>query len=215
MREDAMEELWGGLGGSDVRVVPEAEVVRRAVRMRRRRRAVVTGGSLLVTLAIVVAVVVGFGGQQGEVIDQRPPVPPGQELRSDEYGVTFTVPDSWTPTAGYDGNAWSGPGGFVVLGAASGGQTLEESARTQADHHLRPFGTAPTIEPLTVAGRPARLVLPSADAPPLLQDRSPALVLVTYPRPVTIGSGTYAYLSLTADAEHVRAIADSIRWPRS
>lgn len=126
------------------------------------------------------------------------------------YHLEFRHPPEWTRLQGYDERC-GGDGGFVqVLGLGGPGWTVDDAAEHIASHVLRPYGSAPTIESIMVDGVDARLILPSADQAPEMR-RESALV-IGMPTPVEIGGHSYHFVQVVADAEHVRAVASSLRF---
>jgi hypothetical protein len=104
---------------------------------------------------------------------------------------------------------YAGPDGFFRIDAMDG-ETLGHVARSEAYHILRPYGSHPTIEPLLIRGRDARLILPSADQPVGMDDQ--AALIVSYPRPVPCGMQSCRFFALLADEGHIRAMGDRLRF---
>ncbi len=126
------------------------------------------------------------------------------------FRVEFRYPPTWTVEAGYD-QRWSGPDGFVqVLAFDGSGMTVQQAAELIASHHLQPYGSHPTIEPITVDGVEGRLILPSADQAPEMKNA--ASVIVAPPSPIVLDTGTYHYLQIDADVAHIRDIAASAQF---
>ncbi len=82
------------------------------------------------------------------------------------YGVTLKHPPGWRPVPGYGDSSerHGGEDGFFQLGAAvvvgpgaPPPSTLDDVAREEASHKLKPYGSRPTSERLRVAGREPRL----------------------------------------------------------
>lgn len=148
------------------------------------------------------------GAQPGEVV-QMPGV-----YQNDAFKISLHYPSGWRRLEGdpASGEKIGGAEGHFSTGAlASGGLSLDELARSEADHVLQPFGSRPTIEAIEVQGREARLVLPSPDQPRLLPDE-PAwgMLLVPYPRPVLVEKTLADYFTLYADLDHLRPLAGSL-----
>jgi len=124
------------------------------------------------------------------------------------FGITLQYPADWQPVPGYD-RKYAGPDGFFQLSAIwSAGATIDQVAEDDAHHKLQPYGSEPTIEPLQVQGREARLILPSADQPEATKGQTG--MIVHLPQPIEISGHKYDYLILWADQEHVREIAETI-----
>jgi hypothetical protein len=123
-------------------------------------------------------------------------------------GVTLRYPADWQPVPGYD-RKHAGLGGFFQLSAISGaGATIDQVAEDDAYHKLQPYGSEPTIEPLRLQAREARLILPSADQPPAMKGQ--AGLIVHLPQPIEMSGHKYDYLILWSDEEHIREIAQTI-----
>jgi hypothetical protein len=126
------------------------------------------------------------------------------------YGVTFSYPATWTGVPG-DPNRTEGADGFFVIDAAGGADTdLTALCESQNNPDLLPYGTAPTITYITVAGQPACLITPSADQPAEMGGQ--AALIVTYPAPVTLDDGAlYYHFVLYAEQAHIMdPLADSL-----
>jgi len=100
---------------------------------------------------------------------------------SRKYSVRLRYPSGWARDPRY-GERFAGEDGFFQLSAVGGeGLTLDGAAEGEALHKLRPYGSRPQVEKLRVAGRDARLVLPSEDQPEEMGGQ--AALIVGYPRP--------------------------------
>jgi TolB protein len=69
------------------------------------------------------------------------------------------------------------------------------------------------VQRLQIHGRPACLILPSAD-----QDRAMermAALIVRYPKSIRIKGADYNHFMLYADKEHIRQIANTVRFTMS
>lgn len=123
------------------------------------------------------------------------------------YKVTFGYPADWTPVSE---ERYEGTDGFFMVGAVGGPMVIQEVCQNEAFHVLRPYGTSPTIQRLTLRGQEACLILPSTDQPQEM--RGQAALIVRYPAPVTIGGQVYQYFILYADRNHIREFADSLEF---
>ncbi len=127
---------------------------------------------------------------------------------SSAYGVSLRYPADWASVAGYD-ERFAGEDGFVQLGAVGGaGLSLAEICALEYDHVLQPYGSKPSVQTLSVSDREACLVRPSADQPREMERQ--AVVLLAYSEPRAIGGGSYQYLVLWADTDHILQIAASL-----
>jgi len=138
-----------------------------------------------------------------------PTMAPRMLLDSERYGVSLYYPATWEIIPGYDGARLGGEDGFLQLDAARAADADIDAVADQAAHHpLVPYGSAPTIAHLVVAGQPARLILPSADQAPEMAGQ--AQLIVAYPEPWEIDGQEYAFLIIYADVGHLRAIAATL-----
>lgn len=127
---------------------------------------------------------------------------------SARLGLSLRFPAHWEALPDYQ-ERYGAADGFVQLGAlSSGGRTLAELCQADAQHKLQPYGSQPQVLPWTVQDQLGCLILPSADQPETMQGQ--AGLIAPYPRPLRIGSANYDHLMLWADAEHIRAIAQSL-----
>jgi hypothetical protein len=88
--------------------------------------------------------------------------------------------------------------------------TLQDACNQQANHKLRPFSIRPQVQRLQIQGRPACLILPSPDQDLSMQKM--ATLIVPYAKPVPINGFDFNYFQLIADEEHIRQIANSLRF---
>lgn len=127
---------------------------------------------------------------------------------SPRYEVSLQYPAHWQKAPGYS-ERFEGKEGFFALSAASGG-VIDEVAKLSAEHKLQPYGSRPTIESLQIQGLEARLILPSEDQPADMRGQSE--LIVRYPQPVRIDRSTYRFFVLWGDKDHIRAIAQTLRF---
>jgi TolB protein len=136
------------------------------------------------------------------------PGPSTQRYTSSTYRVTFSYPSNWQPTEGYE-ERFGGADGFFQVSAAQS-STLQDACNSTAQHKLKPYGSRPQVQRLQIQGRPACLILPSAD-----QDRAMermATLIVRYGKPIRITGTDYNNFVLNADKEHIRQIANTLRF---
>jgi hypothetical protein len=139
-----------------------------------------------------------------------PPPADGWKVYANEsFGVTLSYPPHWQLVQGYGepGEKFAREDGFFLISAMSGG-AIDHIAATEAGHRLRPYGTQPTIESLQVQGQEARLILPSADQPPDMEDQ--AVLLARYSQPMAIIGYPCDFFVLYADQDHIRVIAETL-----
>src|SRR3990172_4431643 len=179
---------------------------------------------LVPTVALVVAV--ACDGGAGQPSATPTPSPAASETPTSSltpysnaaYQIELAYPPAWTPDPQYANigggidEAYSDPRGreygYVQVDALNAeGQTLDDAAEGVASHKLKPYGENPVIEPLTVGGREARLILPD-EASPELYD---AVLIVPYESPVRIATlGSYNYLIVYAHKDFVRSLAETV-----
>jgi hypothetical protein len=142
--------------------------------------------------------------------------PPPAALRivtSTTWQVSLSIPDSWTMTPYLGRFGYDGESGYVqVLSATEPGGLDHSCAATATTNVLQQYGSDPKIVYTTVAGQPACLIFPSADAP-----RSPqraggpafqtSTAFIQYLHPVQ----GYALLCISADPAHLMALVQSIQ----
>lgn len=133
------------------------------------------------------------------------------------YHVELSYPSAWRPDPGYANigggieeafrDSRSRLYGFFEVDALSGpGFTVDQAAATLAQHQLKPYGENPIVEPISVDGLDARLVLPD----PATDIFDTALV-VPYPTPVAIGSPEqFSFLIIYAHKDWVRSLAETV-----
>jgi TolB protein len=92
--------------------------------------------------------------------------------------------------------------GYFDVNAGYQGMSLDDAARLSANHILKPFGDDPTIIPLSVSGRDARLILPDANSPQLYG----AELIVPYSSPL----GTYDFFFLYAHKDFIRSLSQTL-----
>jgi hypothetical protein len=141
----------------------------------------------------------------------RKPVPSTKQYNNSTYGVTFSYPSNWKPTKGYQ-ERFSGADGFFQLIGLSSPQrsTIQNVCNDELNHKLNPYGTRPQVQRLQIQGRPACLILPSSD-----QDRTRermATLIVRYHTPIRLNGENYNHLMLSADKEHIRQIANGLKF---
>jgi hypothetical protein len=123
--------------------------------------------------------------------------------------VVFRFPKSWTHPQGLyeDRTYFEGPDGSVQLGA-NDADTPEVVCRGSATHRLQQYGSHARIQSLSVQGRRACIVWPSAD------QEYPWYVelVVELPRPVEINGDQYRLLMLNADKDHFQTIIKTLRF---
>ncbi len=160
-------------------------------------------------------------GNQMTATARRPAATPGPETvnamavyPSREYHVSLQYPATWKQSSLYSTPRYGGSDGYFGLDAAGGtaGGTAYEIAEVAAHHHLKPFGSNPSIERLQIAGQEACLIKPSADQDQQAFPQHMSELVVKYPKAVQIGGNTYYYFLLYADQSHIDSISRTIKF---
>ena len=150
-----------------------------------------------------------------------PTRPPGtSHYRNPAFGVEFDYPRSWVPdplySSGIGGylNVYRDPRGrefgwFNVGAAGAPTLTLDEVVQRSTEHKLKPYGEHPEVLSLTLAVGEARLIFPDEEPAAELFD---AQLIVSYPSPIHISTGSYNYFSLVVHKDFIRAVADTLRF---
>lgn len=126
------------------------------------------------------------------------------------FAVALSYPANWVVDPGYTtpelGDIkFNADDGFFIINSADA-ESIDIFTDNEAHHKLQPYGTAPTIENLTIQGQTARLIWPSVDQ--TMPDQ--AALVVMYPQPVTISDHSNSLFVLYADTDHIREIADTL-----
>ena len=141
----------------------------------------------------------------------RKPASSTKQYKNSTYGVSLSYPSNWRPTKGYEERFSGADGFFQITGLSSPPpSTIQNVCNNALNHRLNPYGTRPQVQRLQIQGRPACLILPSSD-----QDRTlerMATLIVRYPTPIRLNGGIYNHLMLSADKEHIRQIANGLRF---
>lgn len=126
------------------------------------------------------------------------------------FAVSLNYPAHWVVDPGYStpeqGDIrFTGDDGFFMINAADA-ESIDVYVASEANHILKPYGSAPILEYLTLQGQDARFIWPSADQSMPEQ----AALVVQYPQPVSIGSYNNTLFVLYAGIDYIRAIADTV-----
>jgi hypothetical protein len=124
-----------------------------------------------------------------------------------DLGISLQYPALWLEDPAQPGR-FNGDDGYFSVQAAGAGMTLEETCAEMMATDPGAYGATPETTSQIIAGQPACLVMPSADAPG--QPVATALLVVTFPTPVTIDGVAYNHLVLHADQGHVLSIGQTI-----
>ena len=144
---------------------------------------------------------------------------PGLEWReSPFYRIRFAVPEGWEQTSADVGFGFKGPGGTVKVDSLGGPRSIAEACRSLSHHRRRPYGRNPRVGNLTVDGQVACRITP--DGTEGATDPVPHALVVEYPEPLTPPGpdgrnwGSYGFLTVDADGEHVELFARSLQFVR-
>lgn len=100
---------------------------------------------------------------------------------------------------------------FVIgLGGINGEISIDQWARNDANHKLKPFGDNPSITVLKIGGQEARLIQPSSDAP-----TKSAELIVQLKQPSPASGGQWTLLMINTDftgVDLIKGIAASLRF---
>ena len=138
---------------------------------------------------------------------------PGWETYTSQvFYVALQYPPGWgwQPIQGYD-EKYGGPDGFFQVSAAFGPDlTVDEACELVANHKLKPYGSQPQVKRLQVQRQEACLIWPSDDQARDMKGQ--AALIVRYPQPIQIAGDVYGYLVLWADKDHLREIAETLKF---
>lgn len=214
--DDTVKQLKGLLRHEDQ--VSVDDILLRAHRIRRRRWVSRTA-ALAMALALVGAVMAFKSRTPGVTVNTASglsgssPSPqvsaassPSPELTvpvaPTGTGVTLQVPSTWRVDPTYPTARYQGTDGFVQV-AQFGFSDPNQVCQGEVTHVGNPYGSNPTVVTMTVAGQPACMILPSADAPAEIEGRfQSALFVVAYPQPVS----TWGSVGISADPNHIRSL---------
>lgn len=132
-------------------------------------------------------------------------IPPAK-FTDAKHQVTFLYPSDWKKTSDH---RFEGFGGFFQVSAIRGPKSIDEAARNEASHTLRPYGSSPTIQRLNLRGLETRLIMPSPDQ--AREMKKQAALIIRYAKPVTIQGNQFSFLVIYADMDHIHLIAKTLK----
>lgn len=150
-----------------------------------------------------------------------PPRPSGiSHYRNPVYGVEFDYPTSWVADTQYSLASYGYPrvyrdlrgrefGWFNVGAHGAPSLSLDEVTERSSGHKLMPYGENPQVLSLVIPAGEARLILPDEVFAP---EPFNAQLVMAYPSPISLPTGSYNYFSLVAHKDFIRAIADTLRF---
>lgn len=127
-------------------------------------------------------------------------------------GVTLQYPSNWGVMAEFASDeGYGGYDGYFILMPADF-ETLDAAVEAQAygTDRYKPYGSSPTIKRMQIQGQEARLILPSEDQPE--NAKGDAQLIVVYPEPIQFRGRACKYLLLSADKDHIEAIAETLEF---
>jgi TolB protein len=128
--------------------------------------------------------------------------------RSTRYPITLEYPAAWKPIDGYEERIGKKNAFFQVGALANNGATIDDVTLNEAFNKLKPYGSQPTIENLTVDKQEARRIRPSGDQPREMQGQT--AVIIRSPRPFRIEETEYAFIILWTDSNHIDKILPTV-----
>ena len=133
-----------------------------------------------------------------------------QQFKSDLYGVTFKYPASWTKNLSYV-ERYDGPGGFVEVAEIEAyGRPIDEVAKQETDTPIKPFGSNPKIIDLELDGRPARIIVPSADQNKVFERE--LAIIIENKQPIIEGQDFYDYTIIWTNKDNLETILNSFKF---
>lgn len=121
------------------------------------------------------------------------------------YRISFLYPSRW---ARINALHYEGLDGFFRISAISSMLDIEALSHKEAFHKLKPYGSQPYLESVSVADCEACIVMPSQDQP--MEMKKQAALIIKYPNNLIIDSKSYTHLILWMDALHIHEIKNSI-----
>lgn len=133
---------------------------------------------------------------------------PGLVYANPQFQITLTYPGNWQldPEHSGRGHKFAAEDGFFITDVVPG-DNINTLAGMATDQGLLQFGSRPTIEIAHIQGQPARFIWPSSDAADDL-----AALIIRFPTPVAIDQDSYDFFLLYADIDHMRALAQTVRF---
>jgi hypothetical protein len=151
----------------------------------------------------------------GQVLQSSPtdPLYAWKQYKNPYFKVSLLYPPDWEHQDGEPayGDRFGNQQGFFTITAMGGpGLTLDQAARSEAQHKLQPYGPNPLIETLEIHGQEARLIIPGVDESDNM--RWQAGLIVRYPTPLWLNGNEYPYLVLYSDPAHIHQLAQTIQF---
>lgn len=126
------------------------------------------------------------------------------------YNVSLQYNRNWKFNPIYI-ERYEGEDGFFQISAYTGQSLkIEDIVQIEVNHALKPYGSNPEITKLNIQGQEARLIMPSNDQHPELNNQ--AELIVKYPKPIKINENTYYYFILWADKYNIQEIYKTLRF---
>ena len=141
------------------------------------------------------------------------PVPTWKQYSNSYFKISLRYPADWEHQDGEPGygERFGNQQGFFTITAMGGpGLTLDQAAKSEAQHKLQPYGPTPLIEALEIQGQEARLIIPGGDESDNM--RWQAGLIVRYPTPLWLNGNEYPYLVVYSDPAHIQMLAQTIQF---
>jgi hypothetical protein len=132
------------------------------------------------------------------------------KYQNQKYHVSFEYNKEWKPSSSNPERYEGGDGFFEISGFNGENLTLDDIAQSEANHILKPYGSKPEILNIMINEEEARLIMPSQDQS--VEHHNQAEVILKYPDVVNINGNRYSYFVLFADKEHIKEIANTIKF---
>lgn len=130
---------------------------------------------------------------------------------NEEYKVSFLYPSNWELKTGYLSPRYEGPNGFFQIGAIEETDLdINEVARMDAFHPTNPYGSQPSITSIKINNKEARLIKPSNDQDPSMQNM--AGLIIKYSKPISINDSIYDFFMLWADTNHMKNLYQTLKF---
>jgi hypothetical protein len=114
---------------------------------------------------------------------------------SKTFHVSLSFPETWKKASGYD-ERYQGEDGFVSLGAkvTETYSSIKSVCEDEINHVLQPYGSAPSVQYMTIDDQEACLIFPSDDQNDAMENA--AEIVVRYPQAITINGSSYSFAFL-------------------
>ncbi|MBD7912778.1 MULTISPECIES: peptidase M56 [Clostridium] len=130
--------------------------------------------------------------------------------RNNFFNVSLEYNSEWKPNPNYT-EKYEGKDGFFQVSAYNGENLkIDEIAKIESSHSLKPYGSNPKITELVIQGQEARLIMPSNDQSQAFNNQ--AELLVKYPKEIKVDDNIYYYFILWADKYNIQEISKTLKF---